>query len=124
MLIEQTRWGEYLGELSRRAEGYPTTIEIMAAGLGDQTEARSVPLRELAYDPHEGIAVSVGGTTPEHPVVLRHVIAHPQRLEVADEPGIPSALMIDDADGTRTLIRLGAPVATRQLTADERQATP
>ena len=124
MLIEHTRWGEYLGELSRQAEGYPTTIEVMAAELGDQTEARSVPLRELAFDPHEGIAVSVGGTTPEHPVVLRHVIARPHRLEVADEPGIPSALMIDAEDGTRTLIRLGAPVTTRQLTADEQRVTP
>lgn len=109
MMIEQRRWSEYLDELSRHAEGYPTTIEIMAAELGDQTEARDVPLRELAFDPREGIAVSVGGTTAEHPVILRHVIASPQSLEVTDEPGIPSALKVDAEDGTRTLIRLGAP---------------
>lgn len=109
MLIEQTRWSEYLDELSRHAEGYPTTIEIMAAELGDQTEARDVPLRELAFDPHEGIAISVGGTTAEHPVILRHVIASPLSLEVTDEPGIPSAVKVDAEDGTRTLIRLGTP---------------
>jgi hypothetical protein len=122
MLIEQARWSEYLDELSRHAEGYPVTIEVMAAELGDQTEARSVPLRELAFDPREGIAVTVGGTTPEHPVVLRHVIANPLSLEVTDEPGVPSALMIDAGDGTRTLIRLGASATTRQLSADESQA--
>ena len=122
MLIEQARWSEYLDELSRHAESYPASIEVMTDELGDQTEAHGVPLRELAFDPHEGIAVSVGGTTAEHPVILRHVIAHPQRLEVTDEPGVPSALMVHAEDGTRTLIRLGAPTAMRQLTADERQA--
>ncbi len=114
MLIEQPRWSEYLDELSRHADGYATTIEVMSAELGDQTEARNVPLCELAFDPREGIAVSVGGTRTEHPVVLRHVIAGPQRLEVTDEPGVPSALMIDAEDGTRTLIRLSAPAVTRR----------
>ena len=65
-----------------------------------------MPLRELGFDPREGIAVAVGGTTAEHPVVLRHVIARPRRLETTDEPDIPSALMIDAEDGTRTLIRI------------------
>lgn len=115
MLIEQTRWTEYPDELSRHAEGYPVTIELMTAELGDQTEARRVPLRELAFDPREGIAVAVGGTTAEHPVVLRHVIARPQRLEVTDEPDLPSALMVDAEDGTRTLIRLDTVLASPQL---------
>jgi hypothetical protein len=119
MLIEQTNWTDYLVELSRYAEGYSTSIEVLSTELGDQTEARSVPLRELAYDPHEGIAVSVGGTTAEHPVVLRHVIARPTRLEVTDEPGIPTALMIDAEDGTRTLIRLDGSTASPRLTADD-----
>jgi hypothetical protein len=121
MLIEPNRWSEYLDELSRHAEGYPTTIEVMAAELGDQTEARGVPLRELAFDPHEGIAVSVGGTTAEHPIVLRHVIASPRSLEVTDEPGVPSALKVDAGDGTLTLIRLGASAAG-ELLADEPRA--
>jgi hypothetical protein len=110
MLIEQARWHEYLDELSRHAEGYPTTVRVMTAELGDQVEARGVPLRELAFDPREGIAVSVGGTTSEHPVTLRHVVADPRRLEATDEPGVPSALLIEGEDGTRTLIELTATV--------------
>jgi hypothetical protein len=31
----------------------------MTTELGDQVEARAVSLRELAFDPREGIAVSV-----------------------------------------------------------------
>jgi hypothetical protein len=118
MLIEPTRWTEYLDELSRHAEGYATTIEIMNTDLGDQTAARRVPLRELGFDPHEGIAVAVGGTTAKHPVVLRHVIARPRQLETTDEPDIPSALMIDAEDGTRTLIRIDL-AATPVLPAEE-----
>jgi hypothetical protein len=109
MLIEPTRWTEYLAELSRHAQGYHTTIEIMSGELGDQTEVNSLPLRELAFDPHEGIAVSVGGLTVEEPELLRHVIADPSRLETTDEPGVPTALMIDAEDGLRTLIRLEPP---------------
>ena len=29
MLIEPSRWGEYLAELSRQADGYDTAIEIL-----------------------------------------------------------------------------------------------
>lgn len=119
MLIEQSHWTDFLAELSRHAEGYHTSIEIMSAELGDQTEARSVPLRELAFDAREGIAVSVGGLTADSPIVLRHVIPHPTRVETTDEPGVPAAVMIDADDGTRTLIRLDPPPKTAQLPTDK-----
>jgi hypothetical protein len=106
MLIEPNRWTDYFAELSRHAEGYPTSIEILSDQLGDQVEARQAPLRELAFDPREGIAVSLGGVSGEAPVVLRHVIAAPTRVEATDEPGVPAALMIEDEDGVRTLLRL------------------
>lgn len=106
MLIEASRWTEYFAELSRQAEGYDTAIEIMSAGMGDQVEVRRAPLRELTYEAREGIAVSVGGRDVE---VLRHAIQRPTRVEVTDEPGIPSALMVQEEDGTKTLLRFAAP---------------
>jgi hypothetical protein len=106
MLIEPGRWPDYFAELSRHAEGYSVSIEILSVQLGDQVEARHAPLRELAFDPREGIAVSVGGVTTDPPVVLRHVIAAPTRVEITDEPGVPAALMIEAEDGVRTLLRL------------------
>lgn len=112
MLIENDRWTKYFAELTRHAEGYVTSIEIMSAELGDQVEAREMPLREFAYDPHEGIAVSVGGATPDFPVVLRHVIGRPARVEATDEPGVPAALEIVGEDGVRTLVRLVPPGRT------------
>jgi hypothetical protein len=102
MLIEQTLWMQYFAELSRQAEGYDTTIEIMSPELGDQVEVRRAPLSELAFDPREGISVSVGDT-------VRHVIGHPSRVEATDEPGVPSALQFEAEDGTKTLLRFAAP---------------
>jgi len=106
MLIEASRWTEYFAELSRQAEGYDTAIEIMSPELGDQIEVRRAPLRELTFEAREGIAVSVGERDVE---VLRHAIQRPTRVEATDEPGIPSALMVEEEDGTKTLLRFTDP---------------
>jgi hypothetical protein len=103
MRIEQGEWSAYLAELSRQAEGYRTTIEVLGEDIGDQIEAREMPLRELAFDPREGIALSLGEMDSE---TLRHVMPEPVDLETTDEPGVPSALMVEQADGLRTVIRL------------------
>jgi hypothetical protein len=123
MRIERGEWSAYLAELSRQAEGYRTTIEVLGEDIGDQIEAREVPLRELAFDPREGIALSVGGRGGEFPVVLRHVIPEPVDLETTDEPGIPGALMIEQAGGRRTVIRLAAPITLDRPTDDEAEVS-
>jgi hypothetical protein len=108
MLIEQTSWSEYLAELSRQAEGYEVTVELLIPDLGDQVEVRSARLAELAFDAREGIAVAV--SDPEgHEELLRHVISGPVRVEATDEPGVPGALLVEDESGTKTLVRLAAP---------------
>ena len=109
MRIEPSRWDEYLAELSRQAEGYDVTIEVLSPELGDQIEVRRARLSALAFDPREGIAVAV--SDPEgHDELLRHVVAA-ERLEATDEPGVPDTLLIEDAEGTKTLVRLSAPTA-------------
>ncbi len=109
MQIELSRWSEYLAELSRQAEGYSASIEVMSDELGYQVEARNVPLSEITFDLREGISISVGSESPKSAVALRHVIGSPRGVEVTDAPGVPSALMIDGDDGTRTLVRLAPP---------------
>ncbi len=109
MRIAPNEWTDYFAELTRQAEGYVTAIEILSKELGDQIEVRRAPLSEVAFDPREGIAVSVGDSTG-HTEWLRHVIAAPRSVEATDEPGVPAALMIEDETGTKTLIRFSAPV--------------
>jgi hypothetical protein len=110
MLIEPSRWTEYFAELSRQAEGYNIAVEVLSGELGDQVEVRRAPLIELAFDPREGFAVAVGDPTGRAEV-LRHAVARPSRIETTEESGVPSALMIEDDAGIRTLVRLAAPGA-------------
>jgi hypothetical protein len=108
MLIEQSQWSEYLAELTRQAEGYDVSIEVLAPDLGDQVAVRLARLSALAFDPREGIAVAV--SDPEgHDELLRHVVAQPTRLEATDEIGVPNTLLVEDAGGVKTLVRLLQP---------------
>jgi hypothetical protein len=108
MQIEQSRWSDYLAELTRHAEGYDVTVEVLGSDLGDQIEVRRARLAELAFDPREGIAVAVSDPAG-HEELLRHVIAAPASVETTDEPGVPGALLVEQDDGTKTLVRLIPP---------------
>lgn len=110
MLIEQSRWSDYLAELTRQAEGYDVTVEVLSSDLGDQVEVSRARLSELAFDARDGFAVAV--SDPEgHDELLRHVIAEPVRIEATDEPGVPGAVLVEDEAGTKTLVRLEAPAS-------------
>lgn len=108
MLIEPRCWGVYLQQLTRQAAGYQVTVEVLDPDLGSQIEVRSARLAELAYDPHEGIAVAVSDSKG-HAGLLRHVVAEPTRLETTNEPGVPGSLLVA-ADGVKTLVRLMPPL--------------
>src|SRR5689334_20507578 len=109
MHIEQSQWSEFFAELSRQAEGYDASIEVMSGELGYQVEVRRANLLEVAFDAREGISISVGDGLTGHDETLRHVIPGPVAVETSDEPGVPAALMIEDANDARTLVRLAAP---------------
>jgi hypothetical protein len=54
------------------------------------------------------VVVSVGGHSQRYPVVLRHIIHHPQEL-VVDQTPEGAELRVTDSTGTTTLIRLLRP---------------
>ena len=105
MLIEPDTWTDFLAELSRHVTGWDVAIEVMSEGFGDQIEVSRAPLSEVAFDAREGVAIAVG----DGGQVLRHVIAQPVRLEATEDAGIPLALLVEDTEGTKTLLRLMPP---------------
>jgi hypothetical protein len=105
MLIEPSGWKQFLAELSRQVSGWDISVEVMSEELGDQIEISLAPLSEVTFDPREGVAIAVGYGHQ----VLRHVIAQPVRLDATEDAGIPLALHVEDAEGTRTLLRLLPP---------------
>jgi hypothetical protein len=107
------RWVEYFDSIAGRIEGRLATIEIMSEELGDQTDVERLPLQAVGYDPKDNVLeIAVGGRGTRYPVVLRHFISDPQAISIQQsEPSAPSAILVTDTDGTRTLLKLFEPAA-------------
>ncbi len=105
------RWVEYFDEIAPSIEGLHVTIEVMSEQLGDQLDVERLPLQSIGYDHKDNmLEIAVGGRGTRYPVVLRHFISSPQTISV-EEAGspAPSAILVTDAGGDRTLIRLFEP---------------
>ncbi len=104
-------WTEYFDSIASRIDGQLVTIEVMSQELGDQTDVERLPLKAIGYDHKDDtLEVSVGGRGPRYPVVFRHFISSPQTISVQESsPLSPEAILITDASGVRTLIRLFGP---------------
>lgn len=99
-------WPTLTDRLTVDHQGYDTTIEVLDPEGGDNTMVERLPFDSIIFDPKADVIVlSVGGNSPRYPVVLRHLISHPQEL-VFDHIPQGAALKITDAAGTTTLVSL------------------
>ena len=100
-------WPDYFETVTKDAEGYDVTIEVVGPELGDQLEAEKLPLAYLAYDNKDDVfIVAVGGRDRRYPV-LRHMIEHPQKI-LADNltADTPWAVEVVGSDGDQTIVTL------------------
>jgi len=111
--LSAENWMEYFDSIVSSIDGLLVTMEVMSEQLGDQLDVERLPLRAISYDPKDNLLeVSVGGRGLRYPVLLRHFIASPQTISVEEsDPRSPTAILVADASGARTLIRLFEPVA-------------
>jgi len=105
------RWVQYFDALAPSVEGLLVTIEVMSEQLGDQLDVERLPLQAIGYDHNDNVLeVAVGGRGTRYPVVLRHFISRPQTISIEESSRpYPSAILVTDASGDRTLIRLFEP---------------
>src|ERR1700728_4160136 len=81
--INRDAWQKTLEGLTAEHEGDVASIEVAELDLGDQFEAEQIPFSYIEYDPHDdAVSVGVGGRDGRYPVVLRHVVEHPQHVFV------------------------------------------
>jgi hypothetical protein len=108
--LEASEWQSRLDELTEQHEGAPVTIEVLDQEFGDEEEVEKLPLAYLAFDPKDDVViVAVGGRDGQYPVVLRHIVGHPQGI-LADSLGDDRvALDIVDGDGNHTIVTIQAP---------------
>jgi Family of unknown function (DUF5335) len=102
----------YFDSLSPSIEGMLATIEVMDAQAGDQIDAERMPLQAISYDPRDDVLeIALGGRGVRYPVVLRHFISSPRTIGVEESTSVtPSAILVTDGGGVRTLIRLFEPI--------------
>jgi hypothetical protein len=106
--LDAGRWHEYFDSLTPNVEGMLVTIEVMDEQEGDQLDVERMPLQAISYDPRDDVLeVALGGRGLRYPVVLRHFISSPSTISVEESSSItPTAILVTDGAGVRTLIRL------------------
>lgn len=101
-------WGNYLEQLTKDHQGDSLTIEVVGLDYGDQFEAERMPFAYIEYDDKDdAVVVGAGGKDSRLPVVLRHLVEHPQTV-LADPlaPSVARAFDIVGRDSTSTIVTL------------------
>ncbi|MEV5936563.1 DUF5335 family protein [Streptomyces sp. NPDC093250] len=104
-MSDRAEWQSLLDEVTDAHSGDLVTIEVVDPSLGDQHEAEQLPFSYLTYDPKDDVVVvAVGGESPRYPVVLRHMVPHPQSVELSTPDVTEAAVRVVDQEGTATLV--------------------
>ncbi len=105
--IPRDEWNKFLDTFSRQHEGWLATLEVFAADIGAQEQARNLPLEGITAtstdDESPSIAINLGKTPEDH---VTHTITKPTRLWLEQtSEGANAALEIESADEVKTLLR-------------------
>lgn len=112
--VPQERWGEFLDQFSDGNRGRDISIEIINSELGDEELIQNAPLMAMVYvggasqnenRPGKGndLVIEVGKNT----VTYSHTVDSPTEvLTGQSESGRMLAVWINDATGTKTLVKL------------------
>ncbi|WP_036263723.1 DUF5335 domain-containing protein [Methylocapsa aurea] len=101
--LEKSDWRPFFDHLSKALKGCEAEIEVAALSLGDQVQARWLPVLGLAYDPKDDMMeVALEG--------LDHLIHNPREIYVDNGVGPLTNIEIIDADGFRQIVKLKEPL--------------
>jgi hypothetical protein len=105
--VSRDAWQKALQALTEEHAGDVVTIEVQDLDIGDQFAAEQIPFNYIEYDPHDdAVSVGVGGLDGRYPVILRHVVEHPQNVFIHLSEEGPVTVEVRDPDGTATLVTL------------------
>jgi hypothetical protein len=101
--LDKKEWRPFLDSVSKALEGKQAEIEVASLDLGDQIQAKSVPLLGLVYDPNDDIVeVALDG--------LDHMVHKPREIYVDTGVGGLMSLEIVDAEGNKQIVKLRDPL--------------
>jgi hypothetical protein len=97
--LKKTEWRTFLDRISKALEAKQAEIEVVSLALGDQVQAKWLPLFGLVYDSNDDVVeVALEG--------LDHMIRKPREIYVDDWVGGLTSLEIIDADGVKQIVKL------------------
>ena len=109
--LKKEDWRTFFDNLSKRRYEWMTEVEILDPNAGDQILSNGLPFNGISIETaagHSSIDISVGETAGHHQT---HTIKDPTRVAFLDGDATHGDVVdIEEADGTKTLIRLIEPM--------------
>jgi Family of unknown function (DUF5335) len=101
--LDKTEWSGFFDRVSKGLTGKQAEIEVASLDLGDQIEARWLPLIGIVYDPKNDLMeVALEG--------LDHMIHKPRELYIENGSDRLSSLEVIDANGVKQIVKLRNPL--------------
>jgi hypothetical protein len=108
--IKKEDWGKFFDNLSKRRFEWNTEVEVLNTQIGDQGMSIGLPLIGVTLETlgeHTTVDISVGEHTDKHQT---HNIKNPTRIAyLASDNFHADVVNIEEADGTKTLLRFTRP---------------
>lgn len=109
--IPKEKWKEFFDNLSRDLDGWETDVGVYGADVGAQMIAEGLPFHGLTAEENADgefvIELSIGEGTESHQT---HPIAAPVKVAFQGAGLGPGGVLdIEDASGTKTLVKLIQP---------------
>jgi Family of unknown function (DUF5335) len=101
--IPREDWTDYFDELGRLDPPPTVTVEVDGEEVGAQTEAGPSLLAAVSYDHRDDVLVVGFGSTDKR---AEHLVYAPRRVYALESDGGVEAIDVEDAEGTKTVIRL------------------
>jgi hypothetical protein len=108
--IKKGEWGSFLVDLSRRRYEWKTCAEVLRPDFGDEPLCDGLPFSGITLehaDDGDTLVMSFGEYSDSH---LTHCIGNPTRMAFLEAPNGEEVLDIEEADGTKTLVRFIEPM--------------
>ena len=109
--IKKGEWRNFLVDLSRRRYEWKTSAEVLTPEFGDEPLCEGLPFGGITLEKTldgDTVVISFGEYSDSH---LTHCIGNPTRMAFLEAANGDEVLDIEEADGTKTLIRFIEPMS-------------
>lgn len=106
--IPASEWITFLDDFTRQHRGSPVRVEVQGWQGAVQVEAHDIPLQGISFDDRgseRDVNVIMGD---ERNPGLTHMVPGARRLRIERAGGGDDMLVVEAADGSRTIVRVRA----------------